>query len=179
MCEGRLQKFEDHAARVLINLPDLSGHRPGDIVPILGVDYARFKLFEMSVLWRMGVARNATFGAVQLGERHERTLRQRLLAADPGETWEYGCLVIRPHGVGQLDQFLVQPRSHRLDGHQTYLMLMGGLIWVFFASGHSRQLAKNAGFVTPKELVVLIASESASDFMKHLGRNMRRAGFRL
>jgi hypothetical protein len=58
-------------------------------------------------------------------------------------------------------------------------MLMGGFIWVFFASGHSRELAKKAGFVTPKALVVLIASESASDFMKQLGRNIRRAGFRL
>lgn len=178
-CEGRLQKFEVYAARVLRELPDLTAYRPGDIVTIPGIDYRRFKLFEMSLLWRMGVARTPTFGAVQLGSRHETALRERILADDPGEPWEYGCLLIRPHGVGPVDQLLVQPRLHRVEGHRTYVMLMAGFVWVFFASSHSRELAQKTGFLTPNGLVVLIPSESAADFMKHLGRNLRRAGFRL
>lgn len=178
-CEGRLQKNEVYAARVLQDLPDLSAHQPGDVVTIPGVDYRRFKLFEISLLWRMGVASMPTFGTVQLGPRHEKALRERILADDPGEPWEYGCLLIRPHGAGPVDQLLVQPRLHRVEGHRTYLMIMAGFVWVFFASSHSREIAHKAGFVTPSGLVVLIASESAADFMKHLGRNLRSAGFRL
>lgn len=123
-CEARLQKFEDHAARVLRRLPDLSDQKPGTSVSISGGEYARFKLFQMSILWRMSVTRLGTFGAVRLGKRHEDGLRQLIWAADPGAPSKYPCLLIRPNGDGPIAEFFLQPRQAKFHGHTVYFMVL-------------------------------------------------------
>jgi hypothetical protein len=50
---------------------------------INGLDYAMFKLFHLSVLWRAGVSTREEFRNVKLGS-HEDVIRQMLLRDDPG-----------------------------------------------------------------------------------------------
>jgi hypothetical protein len=44
-CEGKLQQWEDGAARILRRWPDLSAKMPGHVEPVSGVAYKPFKLF--------------------------------------------------------------------------------------------------------------------------------------
>jgi len=59
---------------------------------VSGIDYAPFKLFQLSTLWCAAVAKGEFFSRVALGP-HGETVRQMLLGGDPGEPWQYGCLV--------------------------------------------------------------------------------------
>ena len=68
---------------------------PGSTHPIT-VDYAPFKLFHLSILFRSSASALPSFAPVSLGP-HEERLRQLLLANDPGEDWQYpiaGNLVV-------------------------------------------------------------------------------------
>src|SRR5439155_837633 len=51
---------------------------------ITGLDYRPFKLCLLSILWRASIAKQALFSHVQLGSKHERTIRQMLIEDDPG-----------------------------------------------------------------------------------------------
>lgn len=99
-CEARLQKSEDYAAHVMaeggaFDFPPL-GHRRG---LTLRVDYARMKLFLLSVLWRMGASSRPEFKNVELGP-HLARIGEMLRKEDPGPAWLYGCIatVIRLDG---------------------------------------------------------------------------------
>lgn len=55
-----------------------------------GFDYAKMKLFLLSLLWRMGMSQLHFFSGVTLGS-HEQRLRRMLLNDDPGHAGEYAC----------------------------------------------------------------------------------------
>lgn len=55
-CESRFSVLEDYAARKLRQLPDLSRFRPGHVEFVGAINYNTFKLFQMSLLWRMGAS---------------------------------------------------------------------------------------------------------------------------
>jgi hypothetical protein len=59
---------------------------------VTGGQYSPFKLFLMTQLWRAGVASDAFWKNVRLGP-HEERLREMLLRAYPGQTYEYACVI--------------------------------------------------------------------------------------
>jgi len=95
-CEGRLSRFEAYARRVLFE--------PGYARVIVDdgdrcvyqVNYTQFKLFELSILWRIAVTNHPHFRVVSGLGRNESRLRQMLLNEDAGSTTDYGCIVSEP-----------------------------------------------------------------------------------
>ena len=65
--------------------PYRAGHEAGDLI---NIDYASFKLFHLSVLFRASVSGHPNFSEVDLGS-HEDSIRQMVLAEDTGEEWQY------------------------------------------------------------------------------------------
>jgi hypothetical protein len=55
-----------------------------------GFDYAKAKLFLLSLLWRMGISELHFFSGITLGH-HERKIRKMLLSEDPGKAEVYAC----------------------------------------------------------------------------------------
>jgi hypothetical protein len=109
-CEQRFSKFERYASLVLKGgAPGMDGQRSGDIVSVTGIDYAQFKLFLLSLLWRAGVASGRYFERVALGP-HEERLRLMLRNGDPGPFDLYPCILwglnLQP---GETPQLMVQP----------------------------------------------------------------------
>jgi hypothetical protein len=99
-CEARFQKWEDYAARTICQrrIFDIRPTRPRQFA-ILQCDYRRMKLFLLSVLWRMGASQRPDFENIDLGPHLDR-IGDMLLAAQPGESHEYGCCGI----VVQIDK---------------------------------------------------------------------------
>src|SRR5215216_6011899 len=100
-CEQVLAKYERYAADVLRAIPDMSREPAGRVVQITGIDYAGFKVFQLSLLWRAGVSRQASFHEVNLGP-HEDVLRRMILGGDPGTPMAYGCVLMRTQGPNML-----------------------------------------------------------------------------
>jgi hypothetical protein len=100
------------------------------------VDYEKFKLFLLSVLWRMSVSRLEFFAKVRLG-RHEETLRLALLANDPLKPTDYPCLLtaVMIDGIFHQD-WILPPDLVKYESHHCYRVVLSGFLFAFFVSSH-------------------------------------------
>lgn len=175
-CEEQLSKFERYASQVLRELPDTSRESPGAVVCVSGIDYARFKLFQLSLLWRAGVSSQASFRGIDLGP-HEERLRKMIRDGDPGEPLDYGCVLIRTRGPEKLDNLIKLPSRIRFLGHNGCQMVLAGMIWTFVVSGHLSRLHETGPFLTRNgNLPIHIGIGTASEFIARLGRALRKEG---
>ena len=135
-CEQRLSVWERYASLVLKGGIELIYRTEGNLVHIADLDYAQFKLFQISVLWRAGVSSLPFFENVQLG-KHAETLRRLLLAGDPGSSERYGCFMFGlKHEAQAFTGVIMQPGKVRLHGHTAYRFVFGGFLWVMLVSSH-------------------------------------------
>lgn len=155
-CEGHLSKFENYAKQVVADMQvssvptHTSNPTPADATVISGVDYTKFKLFLMSLVWRSGTAGGGMWEAVNLGP-HEEKLRKMILAKDAGRPAEYGWLVVRRSDVPQpFKKGLIAPtRLRSAGGHNCYFFVFAGMGWRVWVSGHTSQLPSQLPFLTP------------------------------
>jgi hypothetical protein len=104
----------------------------GPIYLLTVPDYARFKLFLLSVLWRAGVCLEGAFARVKLGE-HESNLRQMLLERSPFTMHDFpvmGPLLLVPNSV-QVAFTVVTPFETTWEGSPGYMFAFGGCLWHF------------------------------------------------
>jgi hypothetical protein len=175
-CEQHLSKFERYASQVLRELPDTSREPPGAVIRVTGIDYVRFKLFQLSLLWRAGISNQASFQGIYLGP-HEQRLRQMIREENPGGPLDYGCVLIRARGPEELRHFIKFPSHLRFLGHHGYQMLLAGMIWVFVVSSHSDRIQEKGSFLaTNGTLPIHIGTETGREFIAGLGRELRKEG---
>ena len=80
-CENVLSISERYVNLVFTGKLPVKTHRSGQLYEIQGLDYRKFRLFGLSVLWRASVASHRFFRAVNLGP-HESAIRQMILAQE-------------------------------------------------------------------------------------------------
>ena len=135
-CEQKFSVWERYASLVLKGGVPLTVRQEGNIVHISGLDYERFKLFQLSVLWRAGISSLQFFEKVQLG-KHAEQLRRLLVAGNPGSPERYGCFMFGlKHETGAFTGVIMQPGRGRLNGHTAYRFVFGGFLWAMLASSH-------------------------------------------
>jgi len=133
-CETLLSKYEGYARGVLSGGVPLSGRKNGNVVEVEGIDYLRFKLFQLSVLWRASVSKLPMFDRVSLGP-HENAIRLMLLNGEPGLERAYPCIMFGlVDDQGHRADMIVQPGKLKLDGCTCYRLIFGGFLWLFFIS---------------------------------------------
>lgn len=130
-CETRLSNFETYAKKVLFDEVEYEpGESTGNVIYYKNIEYDKFKLFQLSVLWRASVARHETFQKVSLGP-HEEKVRQMLFNSDPGEPEQYPCLMVGIISKGSPLQPIISPDETEFDGLLCYRFVMAGLMWIF------------------------------------------------
>lgn len=139
-CEDKLNKWETYAAQVMFGGTEIGLEKLQDALIVRDVDYAKFKLFQISLIWRAGASRLQQFSNVNLGP-HEENLRCMIEKEDPGAPADYGCLVIlTPSYFNLTSQMMMLAQETRFDDHRCYMFLIAGFTWVFFVSSHMEQL---------------------------------------
>ena len=139
-CEAKLNKWETYAAQVMFGGTEIGFKKLQDTITICDIDYAKFKLFQLTLIWRAGVSGLLQFSNVNLGP-HEEKLRCMIEKEEPGAPADYGCLIIfTPSYFDMTSQMMMLPQETKIDGHRCYIFIMAGLTRVFFASSHSKQL---------------------------------------
>jgi hypothetical protein len=135
-CESQLSEYERYAKDVIFGGVELVVTRNDGNVELHNIDYKRFKLFQLSVLWRASIASHKMFARVNL-HRHEAKIREMVRSGNPGSYDEYGCIMFGLAGeAGAQCGFIDQPTGVRLEGHWWYRFIFGGLVWVFLVSSH-------------------------------------------
>ncbi|MBN1515793.1 hypothetical protein JXA32_04415 [Candidatus Sumerlaeota bacterium] len=133
-CEGKLSVWEDHARRVLYGgeCIEITTNDPKGVE--CTVDYAKFKLFQLSILWRVGISNHDGFSSVKLGD-HESVLRKMLLDETPGNTEAYGCVILCSTKHTDITSNMIRCMGmSNTDGVDCVQLLLGGYFWLFFLS---------------------------------------------
>ena len=127
-CETRLSALEKYAKSVLAS-PTPAGAEVGGAFTYSDVDYRRFKLFQMSLIWRAGVSTLPSFAEVRLGS-HEKRLRQYILSEDPRAAHEYGCAMFALlRNSNMPESLIVAPKSFRVQSITCYMFVAMGFFW--------------------------------------------------
>jgi hypothetical protein len=144
------------------------------------IDYASFKLFLLSILWRSSISTLPEFQAVQLG-RYEEPIRRMLLERAPGTRYDFPCIIFLYKKPG----VIVRPIRQRVNGHLMYhLILTTVQIW-FLASGNVSQeriistaLKEDGSFLAlvmdPRETKLLKAILDEERETRHSSNVLRR-----
>jgi len=149
-CEQKLQKeyetpsikllkeFEQHLAPMTKQPTGVSFSPPYDADYMAsGIQYASFKLFVLSVLWRMSVA--SRYPDLNLGSKHESIIKDMVYSGEAAEPSKYPILTS-----------LVYDREKRLQamtcwsgnksGHWCHNLMFGGAIFSIFTTSHQTNL---------------------------------------
>ncbi len=176
-CESRMSLWERHASLVLQGGVELKYRREGDMVFASGIDYEKFRLFQLSILWRAGVAKQQFFEKVQLGP-HAENLRKQLLSGDPGSPNRYGCFMfgVRLNGAA-FTQVIVQPGKLRLLDQPAYRFVFGGFMWAYLVSSQEAPAPFNQALLRPNgDALFLIREANELQQLAGFSKELQRLG---
>lgn len=158
----------------------LGPHRaPDDLIVVRGLDYSKFRLFHLSVLWRAGVATRREFAQVTLGP-HEPRLRKMLLNADPGSEELYplfAYLLVFGNDNSVCSKMVGICHRVRISGQWGYQFLFGGAVWNHIVSSHDAPQHAGYRFNTLGELRLLRVAATEYGPIGDLFRVRREQGW--
>lgn len=157
-CERYLNnEFETYANNVIYGdgkmksdeLPIFSDHFHYDsdknkmeFTLVKNIDYKRFKLFLLSILWRASISKRPMFSEVKLGP-HNEVLRRLLRNKNIGDEHHYPVffMSVKKTKINFL-QTIYQPRKLVINGLTTYLFPIQGLIYQFVVCSKDHSIPK-------------------------------------
>ena len=139
-CEKLLNDYYEKYFHNLwfLNCPIPSICETDKIYEIPGIDYAKFMLFHLSILFRASISSLPTFAQVALGP-HEEKIRRMLIDHDPGMNSHYqifGYVIVKKDG-SVVQNLISQPIKFKTDNHTIYNIMFGGCAWHYMVSSHS------------------------------------------
>ena len=176
-CEQQFSRYERYVSHALNGGIELGYQCDGPAIVLSGLDYRKFRLFQLSVLWRASVSRHEFFKYVSLGP-HEEKLRLALFNEDTGRPDRYGCIMFALVHEGSLQQDLVlQPERVRFSGLGGYRFVFGGLVWIYVVSSHRSQAGIERGFLQEDgKAVVLMKNLNEFHDLIEMGGKLQAQG---
>lgn len=176
-CEQYLSRFETYAAKIIredIYKRFFCSENP---ILISGIDYQKFKIFQLSILWRASISKNTFYSGVNLGP-HEDKIREMILHTQPGHSYEYGCHMIALIEKSKvINGFIWKPDSCRISGHYGYRFILCGCIWGFVVSSRTKNFKGYQLFLS-EDGHLLLSWEIAknTDLLSGLAQELSNAG---
>ena len=125
---GKLSKSEDITFQNRRNIHGV------ELTYCKGIDYTKFKLFLLSVLWRSSISKREFFRNVSLGP-YEDKIREMILNSDPGEPLDFPCFISTYKNIKDLpDGFIGQPKKYRTGNILGHTFFIGGFVYIFLVS---------------------------------------------
>ncbi len=138
----RIGRLETYASSTLYGGAELDYvyvDNPGEMsfTQIQGIDYSRFKLFLLSLIWRASVSTLPMFKDINLGT-HEETISKMILDDNPGVPFEYPCLLLTSlHLINIPSEIITGPYVTREIGGFLCFFPISGIFYTYFI-GHQR-----------------------------------------
>lgn len=174
-CDNRIiSGYENYASKVLNGGVEIVTQREPDRIVVSEIDYAKFKLFQVSLLWRSVVTTRDEFQAVGVPPEHAERMRLMLLNEDPGEPHEYGCIVMIPEMYDDVRQVILPPEPIRIAGHRGFRLLAGGLWWLYVVSRHSCAFEQRALFLSKEGTLHLMKERMSTALFQELAANLTK-----
>lgn len=157
-CEGKLAQWEKYVKETFVDGNGVTSTPIQDGFRLQGIKYKTFKLFLMSLLWRMSVSSLEFFHLVNLEAKHEDALRTALLNEDPLQPEEFPCVFIRVKVAGKfIKDWIFQPSlftGH--GGERICCLVINGILYVFTIGKQPTSSVANQAAINEKnEMIVL------------------------
>jgi hypothetical protein len=134
-CEQLFARWEHYAKETFVDGNGLTAVNVKEGVVLKGIDYSKFKLFLLSILWRMGVSSLDIFKDVRLGTYHEKVLRTALLNSDPPVEDRYVCFLTALTLNGEArTEWIIPPTFVMFRNQHCYRVLINGILYCFLVS---------------------------------------------
>ncbi len=136
--------FETYASAVLHggNVPVTMTNicKPDGLVitQVQGVDYAKFKLFLLSLLWRASISKRPFFDKVSLDARDEETIRKMLFDEKAGSQEAFPCVLSSSRRSEIASQMIVSPHRFSFNKKDGYAFLIAGMTYIFLVNEHEK-----------------------------------------
>lgn len=168
-CEKLLSKYEKYASGLFCDGIALKTN-------VTGINYQKFKIFQLSILWRAGVSTNKIFSEVNLGP-HEDRIRRMILQEQPGKYYEYGCILIAILNKNKLFKQIISPKLLRICGYHCFRFVMGGCCWTYFVSNRNQLTPYKDGFMKEDgSLIIYKNNIKEFPFIKDLAHELYTKG---
>jgi hypothetical protein len=137
-CERKFSRWEKYAKEAFADGIGLTIQRTGNIFKLSNLDYLTFRLFLLSLLWRMGVSKLEFFADTNLGGKHQEILRRALLDENPLEPLEYPCLMAAVKINGEFHTAWITQSMHTKSGsYHCHCIVINGILFCFFVASHN------------------------------------------
>lgn len=166
-CEQQFSIIENYARKVLYGGEEIKIKNLKNTIHLYDIDYSKFKLFQLSILWRASIASHELFSKVTLGP-HQETLRQMLQSCTPGAPMKYPCIMFGLTDNKELvTSFIDQVESLRLCGIRCYRFIFSGFIWIYFVASHNLKNGIESKILSKKgELSISLRPFSELTYLK-------------
>ena len=115
----------------LVWVPPTSALPEFRVLRVEDCDYTAWRLFQLSLLFKIGVSNLKFFCDVRLGTE-ESTLREMIQSEDPGAPMDYPCwMYVLSLETVPLKGFMSTPLQIRYKGYPAIELAFGGLGWLF------------------------------------------------
>lgn len=167
-CETQLSIYEGYSSRIIKSVPSFPRDRTGNFLITPKVDYKKFKLFQMSILWRASIANGPWFASVNLGNQEER-LRKMIYEGKPGMSHNFGCVMYVAPNADRLKQIIWSPVKDVVEGKFVYRFQTGNLFWFFFITSFPKQHSMRSWFLSEDgNLPILIAQMNEEEIIQRI-----------
>ena len=164
-CESRFKTLDEYGRAVIFSSPHdtnfgMRTEKANHGMNILNVDYARLKLFQLSVLWRATVCDRDFFSEIDIGG-YEETIRDMLIAEDPGPALTFGCImsVVRPRPDLMLHELIDQPVMCSQGCWTTARFLFAGCVWLYVICPDAWEFPLKRFFASPSSPLPVLITE--------------------
>ena len=139
------------------------------IFDIQKVDYVKFKLFLLSILWRGHISKHEFFESIDLGPYAEK-IRLMLMAGNPGKDDELETGLINYDSKLLSAKSLIAARKFKMANNSCYLIHIKSLSIIFKISNQENiDLIKTSTIKTNNTLSIFyLQNEKAASFFQRL-----------
>lgn len=154
-CEQQFGRYENYAAQFFYGNAGKPVKSEGKHMIWRNAQYARLKLFFLSLLWRFGVTSIEQLSGADLGP-HQEKLKKMLLAEDPGDYLVYPCAITAVTWKGShIADLMIGPGKGRLEGQQIWQFVVAGFVFAFFVSSHAAPSSISTTFLRPNGTLII------------------------
>jgi hypothetical protein len=132
VCEKLFSAWETCAANWFYNWDPVVAEEIPGLILYKELRYEEFRLYCLSVLWRMSISSLPYYKRVDVGASAEETLRKALLEGDPLEgRWPIGFKkIVKPDGEDVA--LSAEPYPRLIDGKTSFHLLTNGIMHEFY-----------------------------------------------
>ncbi len=138
-CEDKISTYEKYFFESIRGRNGIKKNEHSRGITYTGIDYHKFRLFLVSLLWRAAVAKNSFFSKVILVDKWLEELRNSLNNEKPPGKSKFGCRLyklydstINGFDIKSLEQLVIAPISRIEKRVDCFMFIIEGIVIEYY-----------------------------------------------